>query len=89
MKPTEMTSLEYQDGGKSSVQDFTSSDRGKPWQQNNFFYLSCARTRKEHWTWRTKMAAMTSKYNFGCVIHSYSDQWYISLANKTNEQIRK
>ena len=37
MKPTEMTNLEYQEGGKSSVQDFTSSDRGKPWQQSNFF----------------------------------------------------
>ena len=37
MKPTEMTNLEYQDGGKSSVQDFSSSDRGKPWQQSNSF----------------------------------------------------
>ena len=47
MNPTEVTNLEYQDGGKSSVQDFTSSDRGKPWQQSIFYYLKCARTRIE------------------------------------------
>ena len=69
-----MTNLEYQDGGKSSVQDFTTSDRVKPWQQRNFFYLNCAHTRKEHWTWSTKMAAMTGKFNFGCMIQYYSDQ---------------
>ena len=32
-------------------------------------------TRKEHWTWSTKMAAMTSKFNFECAIQYYTDQW--------------
>ena len=32
-------------------------------------------TRKEHWTWSTNMAAMTSKFDFECVIQYYTDQW--------------
>ena len=33
-------------------------------------------TRKEHWTWSTKMAAATSKFNYECVIQYYTDQWF-------------
>ena len=38
-------------------------------RQNTDYY-----TRKEHWTWSTNMAAMTSKFNLECVIQYYTDQ---------------
>ena len=37
-------------------------------------------TRKEHLASSTNMAAMSSKYNFRCVIQDYTDQ------NKTNSE---
>ena len=33
-------------------------------------------TLKEHWTSSTNMAAMTSKFNFECVIQYYTNQWF-------------
>ena len=35
------------------------------------YYYTC----KEHWTWSANMPAMSSKFNFECVIQYYTDQW--------------
>ena len=50
----------------------------KPAEMTNLEYQD-GRQSAFYWTWSTKMAAMTSKFYYVCVIQYYTDQWLYSI----------